>query len=114
MFQMRTVGTQIFLQRLLIADISEKFCKQPATGLFIDRDKKSALDHNLIECHRLEQYGLSPRIGSVNKHHPPVRSKSKIKRDRRSIKLRALPLHNRIKSPIPFTNRLFFDNRDPT
>ena len=72
--QMRTVGRQIVLYRLVVADIHEDVGENAEMRIVVNRRKQSALQHVLQHSDRLQTHRLAARVGS--RYHQQTRSGS--------------------------------------
>ena len=79
--QVGTVGTQVVLDALLVADIDEHPAEQARARAFVQGDQESALQHVLQEPDRFEADRLTAGVGAGDQQDPSLFRQLDIQRD---------------------------------
>ena len=79
--QVRTVGAQVVVDRLLVSDVDENTAEDSHLGVLRDRNQQAALHHVLQKAHSFEAHRLAARIRPRDNENVLLRGEYQIERN---------------------------------
>lgn len=79
--QVRTVGAQVVVDRLLVSDVDENTAEDSHLGVLRGRNQQAALHHVLQKAHSFEAHRLAARIRPRDNENVLLRGEYQIERN---------------------------------